>query len=130
MDPVIHFEMPYNDSTRMANFYTKAFGWQSQLLGAEMGNYVVVNTTETVDGRPTTPGTINGGFYAKSNDMPAQFPSVVVGVEDIAQAMKKVAESGGTVLGEPMDIPGVGKYVSFLDTEGNRASMLQALPRN
>jgi predicted enzyme related to lactoylglutathione lyase len=129
MDPVIHFEMPYNDSTRMANFYTKAFGWQSQLLGAEMGNYVVVNTTETADGRPTTPGTINGGFYAKSADMPAQFPSVVVGVGDIAQAMKKVTDAGGTVLGEPMDIPGIGKYVSFLDTEGNRASMLQALPR-
>jgi predicted enzyme related to lactoylglutathione lyase len=26
-----------------------------------------------------------------------------------------------------MDIPGVGAYVSFEDTEGNRASMLQPL---
>jgi len=33
------------------------------------------------------------------------------------------------VLGEPMDIPGVGKYVSFVDSEGNRVSMLQPLPR-
>jgi predicted enzyme related to lactoylglutathione lyase len=28
-----------------------------------------------------------------------------------------------------MDIPGVGRYVSFLDTEGNRVSMLQPLAR-
>jgi hypothetical protein len=26
-----------------------------------------------------------------------------------------------------MEIPGVGKYVSFFDTEGNRVSMLQPL---
>ena len=39
--------------------------------------------------------------------------------------MKKVAEAGGKVLGEPLEIPGVGQYVSFSDTEGNRVSMLQ-----
>ena len=26
-------------------------------------------------------------------------------------------------------IPGIGQYVSFMDTEGNRVSMLQPLPR-
>ncbi len=26
---------------------------------------------------------------------------------------------------EPMEIPGVGRYVAFRDTEGNRASLLQ-----
>jgi predicted enzyme related to lactoylglutathione lyase len=44
--------------------------------------------------------------------------------------MKKVADSGGEVLGEPMEIPGIGQYVSFRDTEGNRVGMLQALPPN
>jgi uncharacterized protein len=39
--------------------------------------------------------------------------------------MRKVGEAGGEVLGEPMDIPGVGKYVSFFDTERNRVSLLQ-----
>ena len=36
-----------------------------------------------------------------------------------------VTEAGGKVLGEPAEIPGVGKYVSFFDTEGNRISLLQ-----
>ncbi len=61
----------------------------------------------------------------KSNDKPAQYPSVVIAVEDIKEHMKKVEEAGGKVLGEPWDIPGVGLYVSFIDTEGNRVSMLQ-----
>jgi predicted enzyme related to lactoylglutathione lyase len=29
-----------------------------------------------------------------------------------------------------MQIPGIGDYVSFIDTEGNRVSMLQPLPRS
>jgi predicted enzyme related to lactoylglutathione lyase len=39
--------------------------------------------------------------------------------------MKKVTAAGGKILSEPMDIPGVGKWVSFQDTEGNRVSMMQ-----
>jgi len=45
-------------------------------------------------------------------------------------AMKQVKKAGGEVLGEPMEIPGVGHYVAFFDTERNRVSMLQPLPRN
>jgi uncharacterized protein len=125
MNPVVHFEMPAEDRKRMSEFYTKAFGWQTQQLGPEMSNYVLVTTTESDNNGPKRPGAINGGFFAKSDDMPAQYPSVVIAVDDINQSMKKVAQSGGRVLGEPMDIPGVGKYVSFFDTEGNRVSMLQ-----
>ena len=40
-----------------------------------------------------------------------------------------MTDAGGQVLGEPMDIPGVGRYVSFLDPEGNRVSILQPLAR-
>jgi predicted enzyme related to lactoylglutathione lyase len=29
-----------------------------------------------------------------------------------------------------MEIPSVGQYVAFFDTEGNRLSMLQPIPRN
>ena len=52
-----------------------------------------------------------------------------IGGEDRGQAtsMRKVGEAEGEVLGEPIDIPGVGKYVSFFDTERNRVSLLQPL---
>jgi len=127
MNPVVHFEMPAEDRERVAAFYTEVFGWQTQFLGPEMGDYVLATTTESgPDGRPKKPGAINGGFFPKSEDKPAQYPSVVIAVENIQTHMKKVNRAGGKVLGEPMEIPGVGCYVSFLDTEGNRVSMLQS----
>ena len=129
MNPVVHFEMPYEDKARVSGFYAKAFGWQTEAMGEEMGNYVLATTTAIKDGRPVEPGAINGGFFEKKPDWPAQYPSVVIAVENIAESMVQVARAGGTVLGEPMEIPGVGSYVSFMDTENNRVSMLQPLPR-
>jgi uncharacterized protein len=128
MNPVVHFEMPAENRQRMADFYTKSFGWKTQMLGKDMGNYVIATTTESDEKGPKKPGAINGGFFTKTDDMPAQYPSVVVAVDDISESMKKVMKAGGKVLGEPMEIPGVGQYVSFFDTEGNRVSMLQPAP--
>jgi predicted enzyme related to lactoylglutathione lyase len=129
MNPVVHFEMPYEDGERLVKFYTQAFGWQMQKLGKDMGHYVTAATAETDENRMVKrPGAINGGFFPKKPDWPAQYPSVVIAVDDIEDAMKKVAGAGGKVLGEPMEIPGIGHYVSFMDTEGNRVSMLEPVP--
>jgi predicted enzyme related to lactoylglutathione lyase len=130
MNSVVHFEMPYEDRERMAKFYRTAFGWHTQMLGEEMGNYVLATTTETDESGPKKPGAINGGFFPKRPDWPAQHPSVVIAVDDVHAAMKKVAQAGGRVVGEPMEIPGVGQYIAFFDSEGNRISMLEPNPRN
>lgn len=129
MNSVVHFELPYDDRKRMATFYESAFGWGMQMLGEDMGDYVVATTTETDEKGPKKPGAINGGFYRRSAAREAQCPSFVIAVDDIGDAVKKVADAGGEVLGEPAEIPGVGRYVSFVDTEGNRLSLLQPLPR-
>jgi uncharacterized protein len=133
MNPVVHFEMPVEDRKRVAEFYTNVFGWKIKQMGPEMGNYMVVATSETDEkGHPLKPGMIGGGFYQKSDAPVSQHPSVVIAVDDIRAMMKKVADAGGKILGgdpnkpgEPGDIPGVGLYCSFIDTEGNRVSMLQ-----
>jgi uncharacterized protein len=128
MNPVVHFEMPADDTKRMSDFYTKVFGWQAQQMGADMGNYVVVATTEPdANGRPKMPGAINGGFYDKKQPGASQFPSVVISVDDINESIRKITGAGGKIIGEPMPIPGVGLWVSFSDTEGNRLSILQPL---
>jgi predicted enzyme related to lactoylglutathione lyase len=130
MDPVVHFEMPYDNRERIARFYQEVFGWKTQMLGEDMGNYVLATTSEAgTAGRPgAAAGAINGGFYGRNPEWPAQHPSVVVAVQNIKESMTKVEKAGGKVLGDPMAIPGVGQYVSFFDTEGNRVSMLQPLP--
>jgi predicted enzyme related to lactoylglutathione lyase len=136
MNPVVHFEMGANDKERMKKFYEGVFGWQMQQMGPEMGNYVVVQTTETDEkGMVKTPGAINGGFYQKTENPLSHAPSIVISVDDIHESMKKVEEAGGKILGamdqsgqqtmEPQDIPGVGLWISMQDTEGNRFSLLQ-----
>lgn len=127
MHAVVHFEMPAEDRKRMAEFYSNVFGWQTQMLGEEMGNYVTATTTETDEnGRPKMPGTINGGFYPLTEDSSASCPSIVIATDDINESIKKISETGGEVLSsEPTNIPGIGLYISFIDTEGNRVGLLQ-----
>jgi uncharacterized protein len=129
-NPVVHFEMPYEDAERVANFYKTAFGWDMDNLGEQMGDYITAGTAETdTDRMVKTPGTINGGFYPLSSAPQSKEPSVVISIDDIKQAMEDVKKAGGKLLGEPMEIPGIGLYVSFKDTEGNRASLLQPMER-
>ncbi|MEI6222511.1 MAG: VOC family protein [bacterium] len=125
-NPVVHFEMPYEDSERLSKFYSQAFGWELNTLGEDMGNYVTAATAETDENRMVkTPGTINGGFFKKVPEYPDMYPSVVISVSDVEEAIVKVKEAGGQILNKPENIPGVGIFVSIRDTEGNRVSLLQ-----
>lgn len=117
--------MPYKDSSRVTEFYSKVFGWEMSNLGPVMNDYILAGTTETVNMQSTKAGEINGGFFPSSDDN-NKYPLVTIQVEDIEEAMKMVKENGGEVLGQPVAIPGVGKYVAIHDSEGNRASLLQA----
>jgi len=122
--------MPYDDRERMAGFYESVFGWKTQMLGEDMGHYVLATTTETDEKGPKEPGTINGGFYKKRPEPGMQNTIIVIAVDDINKSIKNVDHAGGKLIGDIMEIPGVGKYISFTDTEGNRVGMLQPIPRN
>lgn len=125
-NPVVHFEMPAKDKKRVSEFYTKAFGWNMVDAGAAMGNYLVAQTAETDSNNMVqTPGTINGGFFDYKDEDGFRAPHVIISVDDLDQAMTDVKAAGGTINGNPMDIPTIGKYVSFLDSEGNNVGMLQ-----
>jgi|SRR5579872_5209948 len=127
-NPVVHFEMPYKDPKRVSDFYTKAFGWKMQAMGQDMGDYVVAQTADTDENRMVkTPGTINGGFYdeSKVKNPEDKTVHVIISVDDIEKAMEDVRAAGGKIKGEPMDIPGIGKYVSIIDSEENSVGVLQ-----
>lgn len=127
-NPVVHFEMPYKDQKRVADFYSKAFGWNMNVMGQDMGGYVVAKTSETDENNIVkTPGTINGGFYDVSRvpNKEDQTVHVIISVDDIKKAMEDVKAAGGTIKGEPMEVPGIGQYVSILDSERNAVGILQ-----
>ncbi|MEQ6166024.1 VOC family protein [Ekhidna sp. MALMAid0563] len=129
MNPVVHFEIPYKNPERAMNFYNKVFEWSHEQLGSDMGNYILL-TTVISDAKPgEAAGAINGGMFQFKDDWPAQYPSIVIAVNDINETILKIKENGGEVLGDPMLIPGTGLYVSFLDTEGSRLSVLQPVSK-
>ncbi len=126
-NPVVHFEMPYKDGARVTKFYQDAFGWGMQDTGESMGNYITAATADTDQNRMVmTPGAINGGFYPISDAPDSPEPSFVISVDDVSQALADVKAAGGSVLREPSEIPGVGTWATFRDSEGNRVSVLQA----
>jgi predicted enzyme related to lactoylglutathione lyase len=126
-NPVVHFEMPAKDKKRVSEFYANAFGWKMIQMGQEMGNYIVAQTAETENGMVKTPGTINGGFFDYKDDQLNRAPHLVISVDDLDESMKAVASAGGKLEGEKMNIPNVGAYMSFRDSEGNIVGMLQPL---
>jgi len=130
--PVVHFEMPTKDRKRVSDFYTKAFGWKMVQFGPEMGNYIVAQTTETSeDGMVQTPGNINGGFFDYKDQKGFDIPHIVISVDNIEESMKDVEEAGGKIIGGASgsgkidDIPGIGRYIAFEDSEGNHVGILQ-----
>ena len=79
MNPVVHFEMAAEDRKRMSEFYTNVFGWKTQQLGSEMGEYVIAITTDTDEkGMIKKPGAINARIYQKTEDPMSNHPSVVI----------------------------------------------------
>ncbi len=123
MNPVVHFEMPYKNPKRVAKFYESTFGWGMQYL-PKMGSYVLA-TTSPIDKNQMhlKKGAINGGFYPKGPY--GSVPHLVVSVDNLEKHMGIVKKNGGKVLGKPLDIPGIGIFIMFKDTEGNQVGMLQ-----
>lgn len=121
---VVHFEMPYEDPRRVADFYRDAFGWEMQQMGEPWKGYIMAMTTESDPNGPKNMGVINGGFFKKSDKFPS-VTTVVVQVASLEETMKKVTEAGGKIVGEVLDIAQVGRYVAVEDSERNRVGILQ-----
>ena len=93
------------------------------------GDYVLAGTTEVDENMMIkTPGSINGGFFKNDGKQPPQ-PSVVISVENLKDAMKRVTDAGGQLIGEPQNIPGIGDFIAFKDSEGNHVGMLQPVKK-
>lgn len=125
-NPVVHFEMPYKKADRVSKFYKEVFGWGMEDQGKKMGDYILAMTSPMDNkGMHKKPGAINGGFYKKVKSA-NPYPSFVISVDDLEKSIEMVKKAGGKIKGKPQDIPGIGMWVVFTDSEGNRVSMLQA----
>ena len=126
MRKVVHFEIPADDEGRARDFYRSVFDWQLQEM-PDM-QYTLVRTTD-VDEKtqlPTEPGAINGGLMKRSDATPA--PVLTVDVESIDDSLKQIESAGGSTVTPRTEIPGMGAFAYFKDTEGNVVGLWETQP--
>jgi predicted enzyme related to lactoylglutathione lyase len=128
MDKVVHFEITFDDQERAKEFYGSVFDWE--LADADMGggNMYTTLMTVPVDEKtriPMEPGAINGGMMQRSKDTPATV--VTVGVDAIDDTLKKIEAGGGSVVQPRTEIPNMGAFAYFKDSEGNVVGLWETL---
>jgi predicted enzyme related to lactoylglutathione lyase len=124
MDSVVHFEIPAKDPKRASAFYAKAFGWNiTQFPNFEY--WSLGTTMSDKDGRPTSPGAINGGM-GKKGVMAPKDVTVTIDVKDIDGALANIKKLGGKQSGKKMPVGDMGWSAYFEDTEGNIIGLWQS----
>ena len=120
MDKVVHFEIPVDDAGRAKEFYRSSFEWDLNDNDMGDGNIYTTLITTPIDQQtqvPTEPGAINGGLMQRTPGTPA--PVITIGVDAIDDALKKVEAGGGSVVQPRTEIPNMGAFAYFKDSEGN-----------
>jgi predicted enzyme related to lactoylglutathione lyase len=119
MDKVVHFEIPVDDTARAKEFYGSIFDWD--LNDSDMGGGMIYTTAGTVatdvNMRPKEPGAINGGIMKRTSDTPT--PVITIQVDSIDEALKKIEAGGGSTVQPRTEIPNMGAFGYFKDSEGN-----------
>lgn len=115
MSKVIHFEIPAGDPEKVGRFYKDVFGWEVKRHEDQDYWLVMAGPKEERHG-------INGAIY-KKGEMDKTMNTI--SVEKLEEAVEKVKKAGGTIHGEAMDIPKVGRFIYAKDVEGTPFGMLQ-----
>lgn len=100
-------ELSTSDLAKSKAFYSDVFGWTWG--GSDEYAEAQVN------------GRTIGGVMPRRPDLPAEVPDnwlVYFGSDDIDVQTKKAADLGATVVVEPMDIPGTGRFSVLVDPQG------------
>jgi uncharacterized protein len=128
MGRVVHFEIPTDDIARAKEFYGSTFGWQLQdMQGEAMGLYTLALTTP-VDEKtqaPTEPGAINGGLMKRAADTTS--PVITIEVDGIDDTLKKIEAGGGSTVQARTEMPGIGAFAYFKDSEGNVMGLFETI---
>jgi predicted enzyme related to lactoylglutathione lyase len=125
MDKVVHFEIPVDNADRARAFYGSAFDWGIQPM--ESNDYTLTLTTPVDETTqiPTEPGAINGGLRPRTAETPT--PVIVIQVDSIDESLKKIEAEGGSTVSPRAEMPGMGAYAYFKDTEGNVIGLWETL---
>jgi predicted enzyme related to lactoylglutathione lyase len=110
-------ELGTTDVDGAQRFYEAVFPWKAQDMGADFGGYRIFNVGD------------NGvaGLMSLDPPIPPHWQPYV-GVNDPDATVAKAKELGASVLVEPMDIPGVGRFAVLQDPQGAAFGVIRGDP--
>ncbi len=110
-------ELATTDHEKAGAFYTKLFGWSSQLQEMPMTIYTIFMNGERM----------NGGMLQMTEewgDIPSHW-MVYFAVEDCDASAEKAKELGGEITVPPTDIPPAGRFSVIKDPQGAVFSIIK-----
>lgn len=126
MATITHFDLQANDPERAVKFYENLFGWTSQKF-EEPAEYWMLN----IPGVTEKTG-LSGGIYRSRSKMEGVQNSSILcyfSVENIDEHAEKVKKLGGQLLGEKIEVTGIGYMYNCADTEGNVFALWEDIPQ-
>lgn len=109
-NPVVHFEVTGKNPKELQKFYHDAFDWEFEDV---MGDYAMAH--------PRSDSGIEGGIGPANGSDHVTF---YIGVDNISKALEKVKGLGGSVMSEPMEVPGGPTIAMFRDPEGHEVGLV------
>src|SRR6056297_3085895 len=94
------FDLVSPDAEAAAAFYAALFGWTYDVAGPEHGHYRMA----MVDGRPAA----GIGQRQEGTETPSAW-TVYLAADDAATMAERATGLGGSVVAEPMEVPGMGR---------------------
>jgi uncharacterized protein len=109
--PVVHAEIRSADPDATRKFFVDLFGWKVASEGSFPG-YTFIDTG------------VEGGTYVAIGPRQAADDEVLffVAVEDVAAALQKAEELGGTIIQPAQQVPGTSFGV-FADAQGHKVGV-------
>ena len=105
-------ELQTDDVAGAKAFYSELFGWTLESMPMGPGTYEVIKV-----------GDEQIGGITASEGQPTRWVSYIT-VDDVDARAKQAASSGGKLLNEPFDIPGVGRFATIEDANGAVISLI------
>ncbi len=105
----VHMELATGDVAGAKTFYKSLFAWKLRQMGADMGNYVLIDTGSKDSG---------GGMMGKmSPEQPTAWMPYVL-VASVKKSIAKAESLGAKIIMAYQPIPGVGAIGVFIDPAG------------
>ena len=112
--PVVYFEVAGRDGEALKGFYENLFDWKIA-RHAPAGDYWYIENEE---------GGIPGGIMQTTEDMPPNYVSIYIQVDDIQACLDEAERLGGKTIVPPTPVPGgMGHIGVFIDPAGNNIGL-------